>query len=219
MCGRYRLTASTKEMADLFDLAELLAVEPRYNIAPSQQVLTVRLDPESGKKTAALLKWGLVPPWSKDGKGFINARSDTAASKPTFRRALKKNRCLIAADGFYEWQKQGAKKQPYFIGLKGGRPFAFAGLWERWQGGEGEPVETCAILTTDANDLMQPIHNRMPVILDRRDFGAWLDPEGKPEELQALLHPYEENDLEAYPVSTFVNNPRNQGPQCAERAG
>jgi putative SOS response-associated peptidase YedK len=219
MCGRYRSTVTTKEMADLFDLAELLAVEPRYNIAPSQPVLTVRQDPESGKRTAGLLTWGLVPHWSKDGTAFINARSETAASKPAFRDSFRKRRCLIPANGFYEWQKQGSKKQPYFIGLKDGRPFAFAGLWERWQSAEGPLLETCAILTTGANDLMRPIHERMPVILDRADFGAWLDPAGKSDQLQALLRPYPGSDLEAYPVSTFVNNARNEGPRCGERVG
>ncbi len=165
------------------------------------------------------LAWGLVPHWSRDATAFINARSESAANKPAFRDAFHKRRCLIPADGFFEWQKRGTRKQPYYFQHRDGRPFAFAGLWERWQGTEGETVETCAILTTKANETVRPVHERMPVILPPEDFGHWLDPAvQKPEAVQALLRPYPAGEMESYPVSAFVNNARNEGPRCVEPA-
>jgi len=148
---------------------------------------------------------------------MINARSETAADKPAFRHAFRRKRCLIAASGFYEWQKTGSKqKQPYYIHRRDDKPFAFAGLWEAWSKGE-EPVESCTILTTEANDLMRPLHDRMPVILDVKDFDCWLDPAvQEPKKLEPLLAPYSGDDLTAYPISTCVNSPRNQRPQCIE---
>jgi putative SOS response-associated peptidase YedK len=141
---------------------------------------------------------------------------ETAATKPSFRSAFKSRRCLIAADGYFEWAKQGGKKQPWYYRLKGGQLFAFAGLWERWQGLEGETLESCTILTTAANDLARPVHDRMPVIMDPAHFSQWLDPSERPDVLQELLQPYPPESMEAYPVSTFVNNPRNEGPRCVE---
>ena len=219
MCGRFTLRASPVDLSHLFDLAEVPPLEPRYNIAPTQTVFALRAD-AAGKRETAQLRWGLVPAWAKDtkiGYKLINARSDSAATKPSFRNAFKKRRCLIATSGFYEWKKTGAKtKQPYYVHCADGAPFAFAGLWEAWQGDE-KPIESCTILTTDANDLMAPIHNRMPVILDAKDFDRWLDPAVQdPAKLQPLLVPYSGSDMTAYPISTFVNSPRNQGPQCIE---
>ena len=167
-----------------------------------------------------MLRWGLIPHWSKDqkiGYKLINARCETVASTPAFRSAFKARRCLIPAAGYYEWQRRDGKKQPFLFRRKDGRPFAFAGLWEHWESPEGELVESCTIVTTDANDLARPIHDRMPVIIDPADFGLWLDPAGKLEQCQALLRPYTAGGMEAYPVTAFVNNPRNQGPQCVER--
>jgi putative SOS response-associated peptidase YedK len=169
-----------------------------------------------------MLRWGLVPPWAEDqkiGNRLINARAETAAGKPSFRAAFKRRRCLVPADGFYEWQKVGRAKQPYYIRLKDGAPFAFAGLWEHWQGADGEIIESCTLLTTEANDLMRPIHERMPVMLKPEDFGRWLDrdaPAGKA--LAALLCPYPAEAMTAYPVSAHVNNPRNDGPACVAPA-
>jgi putative SOS response-associated peptidase YedK len=207
------------------ELARLLGVEaadvsdllPRYNIAPSQPVVAVRLA-EEGRHAIAWLRWGLVPSWAKDpsiGHSLINARAETVAEKPAFRGAFKSRRCLIPASGFYEWQAAGGKqKQPHFIRMLDGRPFALAGLWECWRVGEGEPVETCAILTTEANAVVGPIHQRMPVIVAQDAFGSWLDPHTPPPELHALLRTYRAEEMTAVPVGRFVNNPRNEGPRC-----
>ena len=219
MCGRFTLRASPVDISHLFALAEVPPMEPRYNIAPTQQVLAVGAN-STGDRHTATLRWGLVPPWAWDekiGYRLINARSETAADKPAFRHAFRKRRCLIPTSGFYEWQKTGGKtKQPYYICREDGLPFAFAGLWEEWTKGE-KPIDSCAMLTTVANELMAPIHDRMPVILDAKDFDRWLDPAAQdPAKLQPLLVPYSGSDMTAYPISTFVNSPRNQGPQCIE---
>jgi putative SOS response-associated peptidase YedK len=164
------------------------------------------------------LRWGLVPFWAEDpkiGYRLINARAETAATKPSFRSAFKSRRCLVVADGYYEWQKLDAKmKQPFYIHMKAGKLFAFAGLWDRWTPPAGEAVESCTILTTDANELNRPIHDRMPVIVDPADFGTWLTPTEGPDVLQELIRPYPSESMEAHPISTYVNNPRNQGPEC-----
>jgi putative SOS response-associated peptidase YedK len=179
-------------------------------------VAVVRQD--DGRRALVPLRWGLIPPWSKDsrvGYALINARAETVAEKPAFRAAFKARRCLIPASGFYEWQATGAKhKQPYHIRMRDGRPFAFAGLWERWHGGEGEPVETCALLTTEANALVRPVHDRMPIIVAPGDCGAWLDPLTPPDQLHALLYPYPPEEMAAVPVGRYVSNPRNEGPRC-----
>lgn len=222
MCGRYTLTASPDVIAELFDLEEPLLFKPRYNIAPTQSVAVIRLDPEARRRETPLLRWGLIPSWAKDpriGNQMINAKAETVATKPSFRSAFRKRRCLIPADGFYEWQQQGKQKQPMLIRLRDRRPFAFAGLWERWEPKEGEPVESCTIITTEPNTLMQPIHNRMPVILAPQDYEKWLDLAVEQiDPLQALLRPYLAEEMEAYAVSKMVNNPRFDLPQCLEPA-
>ena len=222
MCGRFTLRASPVDLTHLFGLAEVPPLEPRYNIAPTQTVFAVRVD-EEGKRSLVLLKWGFIPSWATDtkiGYRMINARSETAADKPAFRHAFRRKRCLVATSGFYEWQKTDAKqKQPYHIHRRDDKPFAFAGLWEAWSKGE-EPLESCTILTTEANDLMRPLHDRMPVILDVKDFDRWLDPAmQEPKKLKELLVPYAGDELTAYPISTWVNSPRNQGPRCIEPVG
>jgi putative SOS response-associated peptidase YedK len=220
MCGRFTRTAASKEtLADLFQLSDPPGLLPLFNIAPTQPVAAVRINPEQGQRELVPLRWGLIPPWADDpkiGYRLINARAETAATKPSFRAAFNNRRCLIVADGYYEWQKQDGKKQPWYFRLKGGKLFAFAGLWERWMPPNAEAIESCTILTTEANDLNRPIHNRMPVIVDPAGFGQWLNPEERREAVKGLLHPYPSESMEAYPVSTFVNNPRNQGPQGVE---
>ncbi len=217
MCGRFLLLTSGRDVAEAFDLAGPPELFPRYNVAPTQPVLAVRAG-ATGRE-AALLRWGLVPPWAKDAKQApINARSETAADKPTFRHAMRKRRCLVPADGFYEWAVVGGRKQPYCFRPPGERPWAFAGLWERWEG-PGGPVESCAILTTGANDLVQPVHDRMPVILPERHWPAWLDTGLQDAaELVPLLRPYPADAMRAYPVGLTVSNPRNDGPACLEQA-
>jgi putative SOS response-associated peptidase YedK len=203
-------------------LAELFGVPaaeipPRYNIAPTQEVTAVRA--AGAGRELVNLRWGLIPSWAKDksiGYKLINARADTVAGKPSFRSAFKNRRCLIPADGFFEWKKLGAKKQPSFVTLRDGGPFAFAGLWERWHGSDGD-IQSCSSVTTDANELMRPLHDRMPVILDPSDYAAWLDQAPRPKvELLPLLKPFPSDALQAVPVSTMVNSPRNQGPRCIE---
>src|SRR5262249_11456911 len=167
MCGRFTLRSSPKIIAEEFGLFDVPDLPPRYNVAPGQAVAVVRQQPEGKKRELAFLKWGLVPAWADDpavGDRLANARSETAATKPPFRRAFRSRRCLLAADSFYEWRRADGRKQPYYVRLKNDRPFGIAGLWERWEKGD-KPVESCTILTTDANDLMRPIHERMPVIL------------------------------------------------------
>ena len=192
---------------------------PRWNVAPSQDIPAVRLD-RHGKRRLVSLRWGLIPYWAKDAKiGYrtINARAETVATAPAFREAFRKRRCLIPADGFYEWQKQGGTRQPYRVILKDGAPFALAGLWERWRNPEnGEKVESCTIIVTDANELVAPLHDRMPVIIDPADFDAWLDTSRGTETAQALLKPYPAETMTAYPVSKHVNKPENDDPGCIE---
>jgi putative SOS response-associated peptidase YedK len=175
--------------------------------------------PRGSGREAALLRWGLIPPWSKDPKQApINARAETAADKPTFRHALRKRRCLVPADGFYEWAAVGGRKQPCCLRPWDERPWAFAGLWERWEGPEG-PVESCAVLTTEANELVRPVHDRMPVILPERHWAAWLDAGLQDAaELVPLLRPIPSDAMRAYPVGALVNNPRNEGPECLTEA-
>ncbi len=219
MCGRFTQTAPGDVIAELFDLPETPALAPRYNIAPTQDVAAVRAAPGGGRELV-MLHWGLIPSWAKDraiGARMINARSETAAEKPAFRAALRSRRCLIVADGFYEWQKLGGRKQPYLIALTDGRPFGFAGLWERWAGEGGEPVESCTILTTSANGTVAPIHDRMPVILEREHHVEWLDPGvADPAGVLPLLRPLPDDAVRAFPVGLLVNNPANDVPACRE---
>jgi putative SOS response-associated peptidase YedK len=213
------LHKSSAELRQRFGLLSVPPLAQRFNISPTQQVATVR--PAGQGRELALLRWGLVPSWADDlsiGYKLINARAETVADKPSFRLALRSRRCLVLADGFFEWAKAGGKKQPYYFRLREGKPFAFAGLWERWTKG-GEPVESCTIVTTGANELVRPVHERMPVILPPESYGAWLDPEVQDRErLLPLLRPYPTEGMVAGPVSTRVNSPRNDDPGCIEPA-
>ena len=203
----------------MFGLIEAPELKPRYNIAPTQQIVAIKLDPESGTRQLSLLRWGLIPSWADDpsiGNRMINARADTVAVKPAFRSAFKKGRCLIVADGFYEWKKIGSTKQPFFVRLKDDEPFAFAGLSEHWHRGD-QVIDSATIITTEGNEVMEGIHDRMPVILSPNDYDLWLEPDfhgqGK---LLEMLKPYPAEEMTAYPVSTVVNNPRNEMKECVE---
>ena len=221
MCGRFVLMTQGTSLAERFKLEEVPDLEPRYNIAPTQKVAIIRLNPETLQRRLVLVKWGLIPFWAKDtsiGNRLINARAESAAEKPAFRSAFKSKRCLVPADGYYEWKKmKGGQKQPYLARNADGSPFAFAGLWERWQAPEDEVIESCTILTTDANDLTQPIHDRMPVILKPEDYDLWLDPQVKaPNLLKPLLRPYPSEEMVAEPVSPKVNKASYDAPDCVE---
>jgi putative SOS response-associated peptidase YedK len=220
MCGRFTLLAPGEAVAEYFDLPDTPILAPRYNIAPTQPVAAVRVNRDSGVRELTHFHWGLIPRWAKDpniGSRMINARSETAAEKPSFRTAFKYRRCLVPSDGFYEWQKLNGSKQPVRIQMAGGGLFAIAGLWEHWQSPDGSEIESCTLLTTGPNELLQPVHNRMPVILAEEDFDLWLDPGAQhPGEVQPLLRPYPADQMSFYPVSTHVNNPRNEDPQCIE---
>jgi putative SOS response-associated peptidase YedK len=229
MCGRYTLSTPGDLIAELFDLTEVPEVGARYNVAPTQEVAAVRVDDEGGPRRLVHLRWGLIPHWADDpgiGNRMINARSETAAEKPAFRSSVKRRRCLILADGFYEWKKvAGGKKQPWYFRLESGDPFGFAGLWASWGKGE-EEIESCTILTTDANELVHKVHPRMPVILEPEGHDLWLDPSvSDRQRLETVLGPYDPRAMIAYPVSTRVNSPANDEPSIidpvgeAERAG
>jgi putative SOS response-associated peptidase YedK len=220
MCGRITLTSPAAAVAELFGLAAVPGLEPRYNIAPSQLLAAVRSDERTASRRLDHLRWGLVPYWAKDpaiGNRMINARADSLASKPAFESAFRKRRCLVVVSGFYEWQRAGKHSQPYLLHRRDNAPFALAGLWEVWRDPAGTRLETCAVVTTEANALMRPIHDRMPVILRPEEFAAWLDPATvEPSGLARLLRPANEGALEAVPVSTYVNDPRNDGARCIE---
>jgi putative SOS response-associated peptidase YedK len=221
MCGRYTLTSSPEALRALFRYAEQPNFPPRYNVAPSQPIAIVRL--VDGKRHFALVRWGLLPSWIKDPKTFallINARGESAAEKPAFRAAMKRRRCLIPADGFYEWQMAGDRKRPFFVHARSGAPLAFAGLWETWSGPNGEELETAAIVTTAANRTLRPIHERMPVIVPPEGFDLWLD--GATVDAttaSALIAPAPEGLLEAYEISTAVNRTANDNPKLLEPVG
>ena len=221
MCGRFVLMTPGRDLAERFRLEEEPVLEPRYNIAPTQMVAIIRLNPETLQRRLLLVKWGLIPFWAKDksiGNRLINARAESASEKPAFRSAFKSKRCLVPADGYYEWKKmKGGQKQPYLARNADGTPFAFAGLWERWQAPEDEVIESCTILTTDANDLTQPIHDRMPVILKPADYDLWLDTEvWDPNLLKPLLHPYPSGEMIVQPVSPKVNKATYDAADCVE---
>ncbi|MEN0064106.1 MAG: SOS response-associated peptidase [Myxococcota bacterium] len=220
MCGRYAMSSSAQSLADVFSVEVLPEVLPRYNIAPTTQVPAVVVD-ESGTRSLQMFRWGLIPSWSKDKKAsarMINARAETASSKPAYRAAFKRRRLLMIADGFYEWEKVGsgksAKKIPHLIQLKDGVPFGMAGLWERWIDPEtDEEIRSCTIVTTEGNALMKPIHDRMPVILPEERWERWLDPSVQDKaELQEMLLPYDASLMQERRVSTAVGNVRNKGP-------
>jgi putative SOS response-associated peptidase YedK len=222
MCGRFTLRTPQQVLVTQFALETLTTLFPRYNIAPSQPIAVVRATPDvaSRKRELVKLRWGLVPSWAKDpsvGNQMINARVETAPTKPAFRSAMKHRRCLIPTDGFYEWKKVGKQKQPYFIHLPDDKPFAFAGLWERWSDPEGRPLETCTILTTDASPLLRPLHDRMPVIVEPGDYATWLDQaETDPTHLRPLFASLTADQLVLSPVSTLVNSPANDDARCIE---
>jgi putative SOS response-associated peptidase YedK len=220
MCGRYTLATPVERLAEEFGFdASSVDLPPNYNVAPTQGVAAVLA--EGGERRLEVLRWGLIPSWADDpqiGSRMINARAETAPEKPSFRRAFRERRCLIPADGFYEWERTNGSKQPYYIHMKEGRPFAFAGLWESWKDDGGPEIRSCAILTTKPNALAGEIHDRMPVILPAGSYDVWLEPEADRDELYGLLAPYPEDEMEAYPVSRFVNSPQNNDPRCIEPA-
>ena len=220
MCGRY-VTRDEAAIERFWNLKHGVNPFPaHYNAAPTQKLPVIRIHPEHGRELA-LLRWGLIPSWAKDasiGAKMINARGETVAEKPSFRAAFKRRRCLVPMAGFYEWQKGPAGKVPHFIHMLNADQFAVAGLFEWWPGKDGaEPIESYTIVTTDANDMMAKLHNRMPVILHERDHEAWLDPRNeKTETLKKLLAPYPSDELRAYPISTRVNNVKNDGAELLE---
>lgn len=220
MCGRFTLFDSSTSVAQGFGLTEVPSLSPRYNIAPSQEIAAVRIPPGGRAREFVLLRWGLVPSWAKDsslGSRMINARAETAAEKPAFRSAIRRRRCLVPASGFYEWKRENGRKQPYFILLRAGKLFAFAGLWESWIDPAGSAVETCALLTTAPNDLLRPIHDRMPVIVSPRDYDLWLSPEMVDvKDISVLFRPYPAGEMETFPVGTAVNNPKTDSPALIE---
>ncbi|MFN2169618.1 MAG: SOS response-associated peptidase [Anaerolineae bacterium] len=220
MCGRFTLTDPDQGLAVQFNLPEIPELTPRYNIAPTQPVAAVRVPDVDLGREMTMLTWGLIPFWAKDpsiGSRMINARSETVADKPAFRAAFKRRRCLVVADGFYEWQKVNGGKQPFLFHLSDGRAFGFAGLWEHWEGADGSVIESCTLLTTEPNELVKPVHNRMPVILHPRDYDLWLDPQMQDAaRLQPLLTAYPAAEMDAYAVSRLVNNPRTDDPSCIE---
>lgn len=219
MCGRYSLSQSGETIASAFDLADVPTVSPHYNIAPTQPVPVIRVL-EGAEREFTYLNWGLVPSWAKDpniGARLINARAETVTEKPSFRAAFKRRRCLLVADGFYEWHRSPDGKQPYYFHLDDHQPFGFAGLWEHWQDEAGNELESCTILTTSANDRLRPVHDRMPVILNHQDYDLWLDPEmQQPDRLQPLLRPYLADAMHSYPVSSKVNSSRNDTAACIQ---
>ena len=225
MCGRYAIYGPvSRKNRDIIEfLGEEIEFAPRYNAAPTQLLPVYREHPERGRELV-LLRWGLVPSWSKDaaiGARMINARSETVAEKPSFRAAFKRRRCLVPMAGFYEWQKTADRKVPHFIRLLNADLFAAAGLYEYWPGKDGaEPIESYTILTTDANAMMRRLHDRMPVLLHEADYGAWLDPKDENAGvLKKLLKPFPAEEMRAHPISTRVNSVRNDGPELIEPVG
>ena len=213
MCGRFAQKSPAKKIAKQFKFEEVPPLAERYNVAPTQMILGIR--EEAAAREATFFTWGLVPRWAKDpgiGNKLINARSETVEEKPSFRESFRRRRCIIPADGFYEWTREAGRKQPFFFKLKDERPFGFAGLWDRWEGEGGKVINSCTILTTEANEVLRPIHERMPVILHPADYAVWL--EGGDRELvltRELLRPYPGEEMVGYAVSTAVNSPHNRG--------
>ncbi len=218
MCGRFALISAEEILKRLFALDEVIPLEPRYNIAPTQEIPAVRYVPEIEKNDLSRVRWGLIPFWAKDpsiGARMINARGENLFEKPAFRSAVRRKRCLIPASGFYEWRKQNGKKQPYFVRLKEEECFAFAGLWDRWESEEGAIIDSCTIITMEANEKIKPFHDRMPLILPQEDYEKWLDPKNEyKRDIQAMIRPYASEAMVVYPVSPLVNKPQNDGPAC-----
>jgi len=220
MCGRYRLSRRKQILEEQFAaVSDDADWSPRYNIAPTQLVPVIKQNPTSASRELSLIRWGLVPSWAKDpskATGMINARSETAASKPAFGEALKFRRCLIPADGFYEWQRVGKAKQPYCFEVNRGELFSFAGLWEIWKDPSGKALETCTILTTTANALTTAVHDRMPVILGPQYYDPWLDPATTDANvISELLKPFDARQMWCFPVSSRVNQPANDDSECS----
>jgi putative SOS response-associated peptidase YedK len=219
MCGRFTLRTRLNELLQFYSIESQLEWEPRFNIAPSQSIAVIRNDPQADRREVAMLRWGLIPSWADDihiGNRLINARAETLATTPSFKRAFKSRRCLVPADGFYEWKKSDKTKQPYFIHMADERPFVFAGLWECWT--KSQPaVESCTIITTMPNAVVADIHDRMPVILPEAAAMHWLDPHEQDADLLAsLLVPYAESEMIAYPVSPLVNSPQHDSAACIQ---
>jgi putative SOS response-associated peptidase YedK len=220
MCGRYRLSRRKQLVEEYFDaLPGDEEWTPRYNIAPSQPVPVIRQNPKEPRRELSLMRWGLIPSWSKNMSGagmMINARSETAATKPAFREPLTSRRCLIPADGFYEWSRSGKAKQPYCFEVNDGELFAFAGIWDRWKNPSGQWVKSCSILTTTPNAVNSAVHDRMPVILDRADYDLWLDPGMRNiDVVSEMLKPYDAGRMRCYPVSSRVNHAANDDAECS----
>jgi putative SOS response-associated peptidase YedK len=220
MCGRYVITSSPAAIRALFGYPEQPNFPARYNVAPTQPIPVVRL--HEGKRQFVLMRWGLIPSWVKDPKTFsllINARGDSVIDKPAFRAAMRRRRCLIPADGFYEWKETGGRKRPYFVHLRQGGPFAFAGLWETWTGPNGEEMDTAAVVTTSANRTLAAIHDRMPVVVPPEAFDLWLDSaKVDAQTAAALIAPAREDLFEAYEISTAVNRVANDSPELIQPA-
>jgi putative SOS response-associated peptidase YedK len=220
MCGRFVLMTPGKSLAEHFRLAEEPSLEPRYNIAPTQPVAIIKPQAGTPLRELKIVRWGLIPFWAKDAKmgaRLINARSETAADRPAFRAAFKMRRCLIPADGFYEWKKLEKGRAPYLVALSNRLPFAFAGLWESWKSPDRELIESCTILTTDANELIQSIHDRMPAILSPSDYELWLNPDTKTtESLKHILRPFPSEEMIMFPVSGKVNKASYDAADCVE---
>ena len=217
MCGRFTRKENMQNLAELLGLPIPPLLPTRYNVAPSKLVACVRMNPDTTEREWVELKWGLVPSWAKDpsiGHKLINVRGETVGEKPSFRKAFKQQRCLVLADGFYEWKREGRTKQPYYIRFKDYRLFAFAGLWERWEK-QDPALESCSLITIGPNAVMEPIHHRMPVLLATTQYDEWLDPSlHMVERLNTVLRPFPPEEMEAYPASQMVNNPRYDQPQC-----
>ena len=219
MCGRFAFFVKGQFGYESLQLSEPPRFE-RYNIAPSQEILAIRTDLETGRPEWALLRWGLVPFWFKEPGGkrpLINARAEGIEAKPSFRGPVRHRRCIVPASGFYEWGRQGTGKQPYFVRPAKEEVFALAGIWDHWEGKQGEVIESVAIITTSANELMLPIHDRKPVVLEKEDVAEWIAPATKLEKALAMLKPCSSAMMVAYPVSSLVNSARHDGPECAAR--
>jgi len=220
MCGRFTLHIPPELLAEIFGLTSTPFYPASYNVAPSQQVPVIRGMADNGQRELALLRWGLVPSWARDpsiGSRMINARAETIQEKPAFRHAIRYRRCIVPASGFFEWQVEGGQKQPLYLRIRESSIMGLAGIWEEWKTPEAALLETFAILTTTSNRLIEPIHDRMPVILHPREYDLWLDREvTDPEKLKRLYHPYLSELLEICRVSDLVNSPRNNSPACIE---